>query len=61
MMLLKRAGKQHAETLSELKQALENTVQEVENLNEVSKNEAIAGWSKKLKDAEQNIKDLEKV
>ncbi len=56
----KRAGKQHAETLSELKQALENTVQEVENLNDVSKNEAIASWSKKLKDAEQNIKDLEK-
>lgn len=56
----KRAGKQHAETLSELKRALENTVQEVQNLNDVSKNEAIAGWSKKLKDAEQNIKDLEK-
>lgn len=56
----KRAGKQHAETLSELKQALENTVQEVQNLNDVSKNEAIASWSKKLKDAEQNIKDLEK-
>ncbi len=56
----KRAGKQHAETLSELKQALENTAQEVESLNEVSKNEAIASWSKKLKDAEQNIKDLEK-
>lgn len=46
--------------MSELKQALENTVQEVENLNDVSKNEAIASWSKKLKDAEQNIKDLEK-
>ena len=56
----KRAGKQHAETLSELKKALENTVQEVENLNDVSKNEAIASWSKKLKDAEQNIKDLER-
>lgn len=56
----KRASKQHAETLNELKQSLEKTVQEVNNLNEAGKNEAVATWSKALKDAEQNIKDLEK-
>ena len=56
----KRASQQHSETLNELKQSLENTVQEVNHLNEVSKNEAIATWSKSLKDAERNIKDLEK-
>lgn len=55
----KRASQDHAETLQGLKDALKETTQEINILNETTKNEAIANWSKKLKDAEHNIKDLE--
>lgn len=57
--IAKRASRDHAETLQGLKDALKETTQEINVLNETAKNEAIATWSKKLKDAEQNIKDLE--
>lgn len=58
--IAKKASQDHAETLQGLKDALKDTTEEINVLNETAKNEAIASWSKKLKDSEQNIKDLEK-
>lgn len=57
----KKAAEDHAETLQKLKDEMAATVQETDNLNDsMSKNQAIADWSYKLKTAEQNVRDLEK-
>lgn len=57
----KRAAQDHAETLQKLKDELAETVKETTGLmNTMSKNQAIAEWSHKLKVAEQNVKDLQK-
>ena len=57
----KRAANDHAETLQKLKDQMAETVKETSTyMNTLSKNQAIAEWSHKLKVAEKNVKDLEK-
>lgn len=56
----KRAANDHAETLQKLKDQMAETVKETSTyMNTLSKNQAIAEWSHKLKVAERNVKDLE--
>ncbi len=56
----KRAANDHADTLQKLKDQMAETVKEITGLmNTMSKNQAIAEWSHKLKVAEKNVKDLE--
>lgn len=56
----KRAANDHAGTLQKLKDQMAETVKEITGLmNTMSKNQAIAEWSHKLKVAEKNVKDLE--
>ena len=57
----KRAANDHADTLQKLKDQMAETVKETSTyMNTLSKNQAIAEWSHKLKIAEKNVKDLEK-
>ena len=57
----KRAANDHADTLQKLKDQMAETVKETSTYtNTLSKNQAIAEWSHKLKIAEKNVKDLEK-
>lgn len=57
----KRAANDHADTLQKLKDQMAETVKESSTyMNTLSKNQAIAEWSHKLKIAEKNVKDLEK-
>ena len=57
----KRAANDHADTLQKLKDQMAETVKETSTyMNTLSKNQAIAEWSHKLKVAEKNVKDLEK-
>ena len=57
----KRAANDHAGTLQKLKDQMAETVKETSTyMNTLSKNQAIAEWSHKLKIAEKNVKDLEK-
>ena len=57
----KRAANDHADTLQKLKDQMAETVRETSTyMNTLSKNQAIAEWSHKLKIAEKNVKDLEK-
>ena len=56
----KRAANDHADTLQKLKDQMAETVKETSTyMNTLSKNQAIAEWSHKLKIAEKNVKDLE--
>lgn len=57
----KRAANDHVDTLQKLKDQMAETVKETSTyMNTLSKNQAIAEWSHKLKIAEKNVKDLEK-
>ena len=57
----KRAANDHADTLQKLKDQMAETIKETSTyMNTLSKNQAIAEWSHKLKIAEKNVKDLEK-
>ena len=57
----KRAANDHADTLQKLKDQMAETVKETTGfMNTMTKNQAIAEWSHKLKIAEKNVKDLEK-
>lgn len=57
----KRAANDHADTLQKLKDKMAETVKETSGfMNTMTKNQAIAEWSHKLKVAEKNVKDLEK-
>ena len=57
----KRSANDHADTLQKLKDQMAETVKETSTyMNTLSKNQAIAEWSHKLKIAEKNVKDLEK-
>ena len=57
----KHAANDHADTLQKLKDQMAETVKETSTyMNTLSKNQAIAEWSHKLKIAEKNVKDLEK-
>ena len=59
--MAKRAANDHADTLQKLKDQMAETVKETSTyMNTLSKNQAIAEWSHKLKIAEKNVKDLEK-
>ena len=55
-----KAAKDHAAEMEELRETVQKTTDDIEELNAASRNEALARWTEKLNIAQENIREVTK-
>ena len=55
-----KAAKDHAAEMEELRETVQKTTDDIEELNATSRNEALARWTEKLNIAQENIREVTK-